>query len=262
MTTLTDHTASEPLARRDAAGSLAGRVVLVTGAGSGIGRAIALALSERGSTVWLSGRRADALEATAAAADGRTATMRPCAADLTQDSDIARLRDRIEGEGGLDAVVHSASIAGLGTFAEASVADLDAQYRTNLRAPYELTRALLPLLRAGAGGDVVFVNSTAALGAPAQTAQYAATKAALRAVADSLRAEVNDDGVRVMSIFPGRTATPLQEQIHAHEQRPYHPERLMQAADVASMVAAALELPRTAEVMEIVMRPFLKPAAR
>jgi NADP-dependent 3-hydroxy acid dehydrogenase YdfG len=238
---------------------LSGRVALVTGAGSGIGRAIALALAEHGTQVWLVGRRAGALAETAAAANGSAAAMRACSADLTEDSELERIRDAIAGESGrLDAVVHSAGTIALGRIDESSVADLDAQYAANLRAPYLLTQILLPLLRESRG-DVVFVNSTASLAPKAEVSQFAATQAALRAVADSLRNEVNTEGVRVMSIFPGSTATPRQELIHARRQRTYEPERLMQAEDVAAMVAAALELPRTAEVMEIVMRPFVKP---
>ena len=239
---------------------MAERVALVTGAGSGIGRAIALALAQRCDTVWLVGRRPEPLDATAASANGHAAALRAWPADLTDDADLGRLHDAIVNRSGrLDAVVHSAGTIGFGRVEEATADDLDAQYRANLRAPYLLTQALMPLLRAS-GGDVVFVNSTASLAPKPEVGQFAATQAALRAIADSLRSEVNEEGDRVMSIFPGRTATPRQERIHAREQRPYRPERLMQAEDVAAMVAAALELPRTAEVMEIVMRPFVKPA--
>jgi NADP-dependent 3-hydroxy acid dehydrogenase YdfG len=118
---------------------------------------------------------------------------------------------------------------------------------------------LLPWLRASGRGDVVFVNSTSSLGPRPGVGQFAATQAALRSVADSLRGEVNEQGVRVMSIFPGRTATGRQERLHVAEGRDYRPEDLMQAGDVAAMVATALAMPRTAEVTEIVMRPFVKP---
>ncbi len=83
----------------------------------------------------------------------------------------------------------------------------------------------------------------------------------VRSLADALRGEVNGHGVRVLSVFPGRTATPLQKWLHAHEGKQYIPHELIQPDDVAAMVVAALELPRTAEVTEIVMRPFLKPRA-
>ena len=108
-------------------------------------------------------------------------------------------------------------------------------------------------------GQVVFVNSSAGLTARAGVGQYAATKHALRAVADSFREEVNADGLRVLSVFLGRTATPMQEAVHKMEGKAYYPERLMQAEDVAAVVVNALSLPRTAEVTDIYARPMKKP---
>ena len=84
----------------------------------------------------------------------------------------------------------------------------------NLVAPALLTRALLPALRA-ARGTVVFVNSGAGLAAHPQWSAYAASKFGLRALADALRAEEQEHGVRVTTVFPGRTATPMQEKVHA-----------------------------------------------
>jgi NADP-dependent 3-hydroxy acid dehydrogenase YdfG len=104
----------------------------------------------------------------------------------------------------------------------------------------------------------VFINSSAGLNARAELAQYAATKHALKAIADSLREEINDDGVRVLSIFLGRTATPMQATVHEMEGREYHPERLMQPEDVATVVINALSLPRSAEVTNIVVRSLAK----
>ena len=83
-------------------------------------------------------------------------------------------------------------------------------------------------------------------------------RVAANAVTDALREEVNERGVRVLSVFLGRTASRMQEAIHREEQRPYDPARLLQPADVASMVVAALALPRTAEVTDLHIRPMLK----
>jgi NADP-dependent 3-hydroxy acid dehydrogenase YdfG len=88
--------------------------------------------------------------------------------------------------------------------------------------------------------------------------QYASTQHALRAIADALRAEVNSDGVRVLTVYLGRTATARQARIFQLEGRRYSPDLLMQPDDVAQMVMAALLLPRTAEVTEIRMRPLIK----
>jgi len=240
-------------------GTLSGQLALVTGAGSGIGRAIALELAAGGVGVWLVGRGVPALEATAAEAQ-RNATGRAWShpLDVADDAALLRLRDRLAAESdGLDILVHCAGTHFLGPVAEAPVAELDAQYRVNVRGPYLLTQLLLPMLRARRG-QVVFVNSSAGLRARACVGSYAASKHALRAIADALREEVNADGVRVLSVFPGRTATPLQAAIHAEESKPYRPERLLQPEDVAAAVVNALALDRTAEVTDLRVRPMQK----
>ena len=240
-------------------GTLAGQLALVTGAGSGIGRAIALELAAGGVGVWLVGRGAPALEETAAEAQ-RNATGRAWShpLDVADDAALLQLRDRLAAESdGLDILVHCAGAHFLGPVAEAPVAQLDVQYRVNVRGPYLLTQLLLPMLRARRG-QVVFVNSSAGLHARACVGSYAASKHALRAIADALREEVNADGVRVLSVFPGRTATPLQAAIHAEESKPYRPERLLQPEDVAAAVVNALALDRTAEVTDLRVRPMQK----
>jgi NAD(P)-dependent dehydrogenase (short-subunit alcohol dehydrogenase family) len=235
---------------------LDGSVALVTGAGSGIGRALAVALAGEGAAVWLCGRDPAKLEETAALLPGGRATV--ARADLTADAEADALAGRLRaGAGRLDLLVHSAGAFHLGPWAGVPAEELDALYRTNVRAPYRLTRALLPLLQA-ARGQVVFVNSSAAVNAAPNWGAYSATKSALRSLADSLRAEVNRDGVRVLSVFPGRTASPMQAAIFAAEGRPYAPEKLLQPADVAASVLQALTLPRTAELTELHIRPMQK----
>jgi NADP-dependent 3-hydroxy acid dehydrogenase YdfG len=226
---------------------LAGQVAVVTGASSGIGAAITRALAERGVEVCAVGRRLEALDALGEAVRGRRL-------DLTDDAAIDALVDEL---GRVDVLVHCAGEIAEAQHATARLEDLDMQYRVNLRAPYRLTQALLPALRASAG-DVVFINSSIYGRARAGTGQFAATQYGLAAVADALRDEVNDDGVRVLSVFPGRTATPRQARLHAAEGRAYQPERLLQPEDVAAAVLGALELPRTAEVTDLRIRPFLK----
>jgi short-subunit dehydrogenase len=120
-----------------------------------------------------------------------------------------------------------------------------------------LTAACLPQLRA-ASGQVVFINSSAALAASAGLSAYAAAKRGLQAATDALRQEVNGDGIRVLSVFPGRTDTPMQQAVLAAEQRVAPPGTLMRAEDVAAMVLASLEVPRTSEVTDIIMRPMRK----
>ena len=86
-------------------------------------------------------------------------------------------------------------------------------------------------------------------------AAYAASKTALKAVTDSLRSEVNADGIRVLSVYPGRTASAMQEALYKQEGRIYEPEKMLQPEDVAETVVSALSLKRTAEITDILIRP-------
>jgi NADP-dependent 3-hydroxy acid dehydrogenase YdfG len=238
--------------------TLTGHVAVVAGATSDIGRSICLGLASAGARLCLLGRDTDALEGLAKSVQSLTDVAGVYRVDLTVDSAIAELSERLGREvGRVDVLVHSAGSFEMGPHSKAAIGDLDRQYRTNVRGPYLLTQALLPLLRAR-HGQVVFINSTVGLEARAGVGQYASTQHALRAIADALRAEVNSDGVRVLTVYLGRTATARQKRIFQLEGRRYAPELLMQPEDVAQIVMAAVGLPRTAEVTEIRMRPLVK----
>jgi NADP-dependent 3-hydroxy acid dehydrogenase YdfG len=235
------------------------QVAVVSGASSGIGKAIALSLAKHGATVCLVARRLRELETVASSSFAIPSKLLPYQADLCQEESLNSLVSRLHADfGQIDIVIHSAAAYSRGPLARASVADFECQYQTNVLAPYALTQALLPMLRP-ARGQIVFLNSSAGLSAPENLSQYAATKHALKAIADSLREEVNRDAIRVLSVYLGRTATPLQETVHAMEHKPYQPKNLMQADDVAAVIINALSLPRTAEVTEIHMRQLKRP---
>ena len=237
---------------------LTDRIAVITGAGSGIGRAIALALAAQRTTPCLVGRNRESLRSVADSVRETAPAARCYPADLSVGEQVEQLAEQIKSDWGrIDVLVHNAGAMCLGPLDRVDPEDFDYQFQVNVRAPYALTRALLPLLRSSKG-QIVFVNSTLGLTAKANSGQYAATKHALRAIADSLRDEVNADGIRVLSLFLGRTASPLQEAVHRFEGRDYHPELLLQPEDVAATVTCMLALPRTAEVTDISMRPLAK----
>lgn len=240
--------------------SLRGRVALVTGASSGIGRAIALALGSAGAGVILVGRNWRRLdEAAAQARELGASDAAAFAVDLTEDNDLRALAARVLADfSALDILVHSAGAYDRGPIATAPVEDLDRQYMVNVRGPFLLTQLLLTHLAEKGAADVVFINSSQGLAAQPNTGAFAATQHGLRALADSLRAEMSERGIRVLSVHLGRTATPRQAQVFAAEGRPYAPEKLMQPEDVAKMVVTALCLPRRAELVSMSMRAALK----
>jgi len=235
------------------------KLAVVTGASSGIGRAIALGLAAQGASLCLVGRNLETLQCVAEIAKGNASRNHRCyQVDLAVNQEVERLVAEIRRDTeAVDILVHGAGVICLGSVETTSAEQLDSQYKTNLRAPYVLTQGLLPALRARQG-QIAFVNSTAGLVAKANAAQYAASKHALKALADSLREEVSPAGVRVLSLFLGRTASPMQAAVCAMEGKPYHPELLMQPEDVAAVAIHALMLPRSVQVSDISMRPPLK----
>ena len=222
-----------------------------------MGAAIARALAADNVSVFLIGRDVDALEEIASIARGFGVEATWYEADLANESDQLELTRRlVEDFPHLDVLIQNAGIYQPGSIESATIEDLDRHYRVNVRAPYALTQALLPALKARQG-QVVFINSSNGLGAKPRSAQYDATKHALRAIADSLRGEVNGAGVRVLSVYLGRTATSMQARIHAADAAVYQPEFLLQPDDVASVILNAINLPRTAEVTDIQIRPMV-----
>ncbi len=227
---------------------LVGGSAVVTGAGSGIGRAVAVALAHAGMRVILAGRTAELLRETAGLCGGGEVVVADLATEAGVEA-VARVAPAA-----LPVLVHSAGLYLRHSVADTAAPDWGAIHLVNVQAPMRLTAACLPALRAAAG-YVVFINSTAGLRAGAGTGAYAASKHALRAAADALRQEVNADGIRVLSVFPGRTDTPMQEAVLRAEGRTARPGTLLYPEDIASMVVAALLLPPRAEVPELTIRP-------
>ncbi|OZF53629.1 short chain dehydrogenase [Rhodococcus sp. 14-2470-1b] len=218
---------------------------LVTGASRGLGAEIARVLASD-HEVRLGGRSADSLASIASELPGST----PWPVDLLDHDAVARAAEGIES---LDVLVHNAGVAALGTVAESSIADWRAQYESNVLAVVSLTKALLPALRR-AGGHVVLINSGAGLRVNPGWGAYAASKFALRAFGDALRAE--EPALRVTSIHPGRIDTDMQKAIVEHEGDHYEPSQFLRASTVAQAVRNAVDTPADAHPTDIVLKPI------
>ena len=236
---------------------LCGRVAVVTGASSGVGRAIALALARQGVRLCVAGRDLGRLSETVGLAREH-AEATSFQIDFDCEQTLQPLFRHMERVGRVDVLVHSAGVIHEGLMEHARIEDLDAQFVTNVRGPYIVTHRLLPLLSV-ARGQIVFINSSAGLSAKRpEIGQYAATKHSLKAIADSLREEVNPRGIRVLTVYLGRTATRMQESLFRKNGDVYQPEVLLQPEDVASIVVQTLMLPGTAEITDISMRPMIR----
>ncbi|ATE57831.1 MULTISPECIES: SDR family oxidoreductase [Actinosynnema] len=220
---------------------------LITGASRGIGAAVARALAPT-HDVLLGGRDEAALRALADELPGA----RPFAVELT---DAEALAGAVAGIGRLDVLVHSAGVAELGPLSGASAEVWRRTLEVNVVAVAELTRLALPLLRE-ARGDVVLINSGAGLRANPGWGVYAASKFALRAFGDALRAE--EPALRVTSVHPGRVDTDMQRDVRQQEGGEYEAELYLRAESVADAVARAVLAGDDAHITEIVVRPRTK----
>jgi len=233
--------------------ALAGQVTIVTGASTGIGRCIALEVATQHARLCLVGRQLDKLESVAEEVRALGAEAHVFQADLASEPDILKTSQSIVDQfGHIDILIHCAGMISQGSVAETPVEVMDELYRVNFRAPYLLTHRLLPFLEHT--GQIVFVNSTAGLTAKAGVSQYAASKHALKALADSLRQELSPIGIRVLTVYPARTATPMQEKIFQYEKRTYCPELLLQPERVARSVMHVLTMPRDSEITDLSIR--------
>lgn len=217
---------------------------LITGASKGVGAATARALSAT-HDVLLGGRDAAALDRLAAELPGA----RPWKVEITDDAALAVACADIER---LEVLVHSAGVGDIGTIADSTTRLWRNTFDINVVAVAELTRLLLPALRT-ARGHVVMINSGAGFTARPGWGAYAASKFALRALADSLRAE--ETALRVTSVHPGRIDTDMQRRVRTAEGGEYEADQYLSVESVASAVLTAVRAPVDAHLTELVLRP-------
>lgn len=244
-------TAGEALTRQ-----LRGKTALVTGATGAIGGATCTALAAAGATVLALGRDADRLGRLTvndqAVGDGLIVPIR---VDLTSATDVDSLLERIRrSHPSLGVVVLAAGAITLGPVTELDVDDLDMLYAVNLRAPFLLMQALAPVLRAG-HGHVVVLNSSAIRRPRADNSAYAAVKEGLAVISDAFRDALGPD-VRVTSIYPGRTASRMQDIVMAAEGVTLSTDQLLAPTDIADLVVSCVAIGDRAEITDLWVRPI------
>ena len=222
----------------------------ITGASSGIGAAVAAALYARGDELTLLARTKARAQELADAFPGASLLVGDLAQPVAFESMLALAMLPLA----LDSLLHIAGVAKLEPIRNVSAAAAREQLDVNLLSPMVLTRALLPALRKRRG-LVVLANSSTGIDAKPDWAAYCASKFGLRAFADSLRAEEQANGIRVTSLYLGRTATPMQQRVHAQEGWDYDPSRWIQPDTVAASLLHLLDLPQDANFEGLWIRP-------
>jgi 3-oxoacyl-[acyl-carrier protein] reductase len=213
--------------------ALEGRVAIVTGAGRGIGRAIALTLAGHGARLSLAARREPALQAIAAQIEtkGGQATCLPT--DVSREPEVVRLvQDTVARFGRLDIVVNNAGLGIFGPLAEMTAEEWDSVMAVNARGPFLLCREAIPYLRQQPQSFIVNISSVVGIKGYANQAAYSASKHALMGMSAALAKEVQADGIRVHAICPGGVDTPMVRQARPD----LDPSVLMDPQEIADLV--------------------------
>lgn len=227
--------------------SLNGKHALITGAGKGIGRALALALAKEGVAVSLLARTSTDLDAVAAevkAAGGKAFTVTADVADINSVNEAVA---KVLAEGPIDMLINNAGIASFGGFLALEPARWEEIVKVNLFGAYYVTRAVLPGMIDRKTGDIVNISSTAGQRGSAATSAYSASKAALIAMSESLMQEVRKHNIRVTSLTPSTIATDMALDLKLTDG---NPEKVMQPEDFAELIVMQLKLNRRVFVKE------------
>ena len=219
--------------------------VMVTGASGGIGSAVAAVLASSGHQVIAVGRASEAMERL------RSDGAKVITADLAR---VEELGSAVRDIDYLDALIHCAGVSTVASVADTDPATWQNILTVNVTAAAELTRLVLPVLRTSRG-HVIFVNASPGMRAVPRWAAFVGSKAALRELADSLRFEEAQNGVRVTTVFPAGTATERLRRVRAAFDRPYEPARCIQPESLATMIAWVLAAPPDCYVTELSVFP-------
>lgn len=236
---------------------ITGKVVVITGASSGLGEATARRLAKEGAKLVLGARRLDRLEALAAELDlGDGAVLQT---DVTDAAQVQALVDRaVELHGRLDVIVNNAGLMPVSPLERGKIADWDRMIDVNLKGVLYGIAAVLPQMKAQKSGHIINVSSVAGHKVRAGNAVYAATKTAVRVISEGLRQEVKPYNIRTTIISPGAVATELADSVTEPDVATGVREiyKIAIPSDsFARMVAFAIGQPEDVDINEILFRP-------
>src|SRR5215467_10436131 len=231
--------------------TLNGKIALVTGAGRGIGAAIALKLASLGATTIVCGRTLARLQHTAGQIRSAGGQSKAMACDVADWNSVAALADRVQKTfDRLDILINNAGIGTFGGPLHTMPTDKwDAMFNTNLRGVFYMIRAFAPMMISSGGGDIVNISSIAGKGPLPNAAAYGASKWGLNGLTQSVAEELRGHGIRVSIVCPGSTHT----EFSPHEGK--SPDKMLVPEDVAHAVAMLVTSRPQAFVSEVILRP-------
>ena len=235
--------------------ALADQVAVVTGAGRGIGAAIARTLAGMGAKTVLCGRTRPALETTAVAITDAGDDAEVAVCDVSDLASVEALAERVERtQNRVDILVNNAGVGGFSSpLHQLAPGDWDKIVNTNLRGVYYMIRGFAPLMIRGKGGHIINISSLAGKNALPNGAAYAASKWGLNGLSYSVAEELRAHKIRVSVICPGSTNTDLSP--HAGKDT----SKMLQPSDVAHAVGMLVTQAPQSFVSEVLLRPTMKP---
>ena len=224
--------------------NLKGQKAIITGGGSGLGKATALAFAKEGIDVAITGRNEKNLQETVAELKALGVNATYSKFDVGNHQEVKSGIEAIIKEfGSLDILVNNAGIAAFGTFLEMSPEDWQGMIQTNVMGMYYVTREVLPHLIKNNQGDIFNVSSTAGINGNAGTSAYSASKFAVIGLSESLMKEVRKDNIRVCTLTPSTIASQMSLDLGITDG---DVEKVLQPEDFAELIVSALQLPRRA----------------
>jgi len=228
------------------------KIALVTGAGRGIGKAIAMTMASEGASVILTARTLRELEGVRQSIEEGGGKARSIVADLTKDADVEKIFSQISTEfGRLDILVNNAGIGHFAPVRLLAAKDFDAMWNLNMRALFLCTQKAIPMMENQKSGTIVNISSLAGKNAFVNGAGYAATKWALMGFSKCLMLEEREYNIRVITVCPGSVDTSF----NPLEGKRGNSDKILKPRDVADAVLTAITLPENAMMSEIDLRP-------
>ena len=230
-----------------------GKVAIVTGAGRGIGKAIALALANEGANVVVASRTKQEIDILAKEIEHMGRKALAVQADVSRESDVQQLvTQTAEKFGTVDILINNAGIGSFANVAQLAVNDFDRMWEVNMRGVFLCSRAVVPYMTKQNSGDIINISSLAGRNAFIGGAGYCSTKWALIGFARCLMLEVREHNVRVITICPGSVDTDFGDH---PKSSPRSSGNIPKAEDIAQVVVDTLRMPRNVMVSEIDIRP-------